>query len=118
MRRHLAEQPVQIDFALAQHRLLEGPHVPLLDVQLQSAHEVALLARVLRRAARQRDRVVRLVVLGDGAAIVLRVPDVHRALEVRKQAHVQRPTRQSPRLYTPRNRASLPALAARDVLHR
>lgn len=92
--RHFAEKPVQIDLAFPQHRLLEGPHVPLLDVQLQAAHEVALLARVLRRAACQRDRIVRLVVLGDGAAIVLRIPDVHRALERRQHRFVQRSTSQ------------------------
>ena len=116
VRRDLAEEAVEIDLALAQHGLLEGAHVAVLDEELQTVHELGLLARVLRRVAREVERVVGRVVLGDRAVVVLRVPHVHRALEVRQHRLVQCATAQPTARRLHRHGALLLALAALQVV--
>ena len=129
VRGYLAEKAVQIDLLSPQrgrpirHDLIGRQKRFQLVYELRAAllvvRALLLHMRIPAGSHRKVDHVVDVHVLLDITRVIfVVVPDVHRALEVRKQAHVQRPTRQSPRLYTPRNRASLPALAARDVLHR
>ena len=118
VRRDLAEEAVEIDLALAEHGLLEGAHVPVLDEELQPVHELGLLARVLRRVAGEVERVVGRAVLGDRAVVVLGVPHVHRALEVRQHRLVQCATAQPPARRLHRHGALLLALAALQVVRR
>ena len=95
VRGNFAEEPVEVDLALAEHGLLEGALVVVLDEHLEAVHELGLLAHVVGRVHGDVDGVVGDDVLGRRAAVVLGVPDVHRALEVRQHRLVERATSQA-----------------------
>ena len=116
VRRHLAEQAVQVHLALAQHGLLEGADVAVLDVELETVHEVGLLAPVLRRVSGEADGVVGHVVLGNGAVVVLCVPHVHAALEVGQHRLVEGATHYPLIQSGHGHGALLLALAALDIV--
>ena len=104
VRGDLAEEAVEVDLALAEHGLLEGALVVVLDEHLEAVHELGLLAHVVGRVDGDVDRVVGDDVLRGGAVVELGVPDVHRALEVGKHRLVERATShaQGERTWAPR----------------
>ena len=86
----LTEESIEIHLTLPQHGLFERADVPVLDEEFEAVHELGLLARVLWRVTREAERVVGRVVFGNGTVVVLRVPYVHRALEVGQHGLIQR----------------------------
>ena len=127
IRRHLAEEAIEIHLLATQrgrtvrHDLIGG------EEGLEFVHEVRAVLLVVgtlplhmtptRRPHSEVDAVVHVHVLLDQARVVLVVvPDVHRALEVRQQAHVQRPTPHASNASLRRHCTMLAALATHDVL--